>query len=640
MSADFQSRLLVQFCDPTDAYRPDCSEKISNACLHFLRTALGGNCPPSRAQLILKTDSVALQAFALLLACTLWLPLTILGVVLCLNSQTHAQTYATATKAAEHNPVPTTSSPPQQTPAPNATDLFKERLSTTLPSSDLKEVANLSKEELTKRLTEVTQAPSSKTKEYKMNLVLTAAKQFPMRLQVRHMKPDMLNLLDALEGLLCALPPEELAEIFPHIPPFHQKQREVWLSSDRALAMARILLTQCKPKADAALWNTWKQLWDEFGDRWSDCADKANDTQEKMKSDALQIIGNDSAMLATYVDTISYSARYEKRYISAKTIDGMNVDQLQALIKGYKDASGSKLLQLVNAITCHSHQSKLSFEEICNRAALVSLALGCDPLEWVAAFTDLDDARNAFEPLTYLVVSAVNQAFNNPESAREESVKLLARALDVYINAREAPIQGITAQADVFKELAQRASIDPQYRFSLLVDGFNKAFESAILRRSSSTPGPIPECFQKAALSIMQEFLSKEHTQEDYYHVFTAIFSLKIFENTQECLQFFQKLLPNLKFSPAFTPLLDVCLTMATKGQEDNNTPLDLLKSAYETTSFPGAFDQLVNDRRQHLETLVTTALTKNGSALLPPIIQLVLDYYISLPPTTARIGK
>src|SRR5258708_3905984 len=84
-------------------HQPDCLEIVSNACLYPIRAAMGMDCrliayvTTDRIALDKKIHSTALRALAGLIALTIWLPFTILGIIFWNCSKTHSETY-TATK--------------------------------------------------------------------------------------------------------------------------------------------------------------------------------------------------------------------------------------------------------------------------------------------------------------------------------------------------------------------------------------------------------------------------------------------------------------------------------------------------------------------------------------------------------------
>lgn len=92
MEPTLPCRFLVQFSNPKMTTQADCSEKLSDKCLYFLRTAFGATAKVSNG-LISKTQSVALRFFAALLALTIGIPLLLIGAVLWTCSGSHAAKY-------------------------------------------------------------------------------------------------------------------------------------------------------------------------------------------------------------------------------------------------------------------------------------------------------------------------------------------------------------------------------------------------------------------------------------------------------------------------------------------------------------------------------------------------------------------
>lgn len=101
MQAGLPDKVNVQFIDPLNEKRTDWQERGANFCLYFLRAGGGKECQipangAKRLELAQKTDNLALQALAGLMAYTLWLPLTLIGLVLLYASDSYSAAYAKA----------------------------------------------------------------------------------------------------------------------------------------------------------------------------------------------------------------------------------------------------------------------------------------------------------------------------------------------------------------------------------------------------------------------------------------------------------------------------------------------------------------------------------------------------------------
>lgn len=101
MQAYLPDAVNVQFIDPPNETRTDWKERGANFCLYFLRAGGGKECTtPSqdavKLVLVEKTDNIGLQALAGLMAYTLWLPLTLIGLALLYASESHSDAYARA----------------------------------------------------------------------------------------------------------------------------------------------------------------------------------------------------------------------------------------------------------------------------------------------------------------------------------------------------------------------------------------------------------------------------------------------------------------------------------------------------------------------------------------------------------------
>lgn len=99
---DLPHPLLVEF----DSNRvADWQERGSDVCLYFVRAAFGSMCD-ERMRLSEYTNSVALKALAGLMAFTLWLPITFIGILLHYCSKTHEVAYLFAKSQGEQKPQP------------------------------------------------------------------------------------------------------------------------------------------------------------------------------------------------------------------------------------------------------------------------------------------------------------------------------------------------------------------------------------------------------------------------------------------------------------------------------------------------------------------------------------------------------
>lgn len=98
MIVNMPNRMLVECELAENAPAADWPEKASNICLSFLRTALGSTYRLEQIEgtltpVITRTHSAAFRALAGLMAFTLWLPLTLIGMVVWACSRSHAQAF-------------------------------------------------------------------------------------------------------------------------------------------------------------------------------------------------------------------------------------------------------------------------------------------------------------------------------------------------------------------------------------------------------------------------------------------------------------------------------------------------------------------------------------------------------------------
>lgn len=148
MQTHLPCRTLVTFDHTGFNTHPDCTEISSNLGLYLLRSACGvtlhKSTNPNLTVIIQSTDSVALRIFAGLLALTLFLPFTLIGLALECLSKSHSETYRMVQnlqlppKPTQTAPVPSPTASPADKPSeqkePTTTEQRSE-LITNPPSS-------------------------------------------------------------------------------------------------------------------------------------------------------------------------------------------------------------------------------------------------------------------------------------------------------------------------------------------------------------------------------------------------------------------------------------------------------------------------------------------------------------------------
>lgn len=118
MQPDLPCRILIQSENAGITYSADCGERFSNHCLYLLRAAFGvkvlHQSNDQLPQITRLTNSMALRIFAALLAVTICLPLTLIGIACALLSKTHDE-FSRSVRLLPAKPVATVNAP---APAP------------------------------------------------------------------------------------------------------------------------------------------------------------------------------------------------------------------------------------------------------------------------------------------------------------------------------------------------------------------------------------------------------------------------------------------------------------------------------------------------------------------------------------------
>lgn len=310
MKPELSSSLLVQF-DRANSGHADLSEVASDVCLYFVRVALGKVCilprkRDDRFQVVEHTNSVALKALAGLMAFTLWLPITFIGIILHYTSQSHEGAYRSAQKCLEQygkrpllhttpssNPA---SMPPaiaqssklavssQRTSATAAapiqssaeTKLAREQLEKCLKAyaghiDQKKQLEEMSKlfsissipvlESFMEDLNAHPEKYSAEVQEVLLEAALAKAAGVSNSETTRGGKLEDLILRRYIK-----MNNEEHARYLPLLEKFklstlkHDTFRRFQITADNSRAIGDLVMKKIKPKAQD-LWSTWRNLW-------------------------------------------------------------------------------------------------------------------------------------------------------------------------------------------------------------------------------------------------------------------------------------------------------------------------------------------------------------------------------------------
>lgn len=122
MQPELSRPLLIEF-DKASHPLADWQETGSDFCLYYLREAFGSICVlpqagEEKSRVVEYTDSVAFRALAGLVAFTLWLPITFIGIILNYCSKSHETAYLLYQNSVAEKQVSSTPTPAATPPTP------------------------------------------------------------------------------------------------------------------------------------------------------------------------------------------------------------------------------------------------------------------------------------------------------------------------------------------------------------------------------------------------------------------------------------------------------------------------------------------------------------------------------------------
>lgn len=438
MQTNLPHRLLTQFADPTD-----WQERASNKCLYFLRVAVGSTYvvqTKESTKATEKTYTAAFRAFAGLVAFVLWLPMTLIGIALCLSSQTHSEAYQVAQTAlskvpspepehtqTEDPPSPRAAEPPVFSPkralADRVTTPHPGTIAKLLDEEAAKHVASLSREELLSAFAKVVEAPQSHALPYKKQLV---------KANLEGCKRNDKQLLAHLTTIFSKISDGELVEYLPFL---------VGWDSWKELSAEWKKQCTAQKELHSLLQKTFEVL--------------ATDSPEKLAEHYLAIKSDENA-LRLFILLISFP-------------------QLGALTKGIHKTHKADHAIFFD-LACTLARNPLTLNDATDCIAFIPRALEQQPCAWIKQF---HTHESYFLPLCYIVLFEAASAIN------KKNLKVLADAIDLFLQARGGAKPAIKKQVpNVIEELVRLSVTDDPQNFALLIKAIETNAHNSEARRA------------------------------------------------------------------------------------------------------------------------------------------------------------
>lgn len=519
MRPELPQTLLVEFARTSDGPPADWKEIGSDFCLYFVRAAFGNRCVlpktnEGKCQLIEHTHSVALRALAGLMAFTLWLPITFIGVILHYCSKSHDIAYVYAQNCGKQYaeklamPKPPVSTPSSIVPEPPKTAIATEQSAAANSSSKKAEptFSKMSIKELELFLDDLNRNLGKCSREVQTTLLAACLAKAAEHANSVYSEVEILERTIAKRFSLMS--DEEYAHYLPLLEKHIGSGRFTYLFTqlnalplERRRAIGELVMKKIKPESNDC-WLLWTELWKSWrttitneldgkrstisktryrlGNRSSpaskkalDDAEKASDSQVKlMLQDAVKVIGNDASLLTQLYQTIKCK----------ELIQVLSTPQLALVTRGlqvsYNKAYDQStlaphekerfFLQFILAII--EAVPTGSIQEVIERAAIVATALGKHPLTWI---TQLIKQGELPVVMDYFLLHEVQRVLINADNLeRSQQVQAISTALRTWLEYVKTG-----ERYEVLQSLAKLcAAGEPDY-FSLILDGFALGYQ-------------------------------------------------------------------------------------------------------------------------------------------------------------------
>lgn len=472
MQSSLPPQILLRFPESSWHHAPDCKEQSSNFCLYPLRTAFGASCfhfVSLHEVYFLKITSVASRAFHGFVAFTLWLPLTLLGIVLCLCSKSHSAVYNSAKKIFQ----------------------FPE-----------------TKEDLGKYLTDISAKPSNFSISQKRD-VIKACMEKCANIYFTHtfhdensylkMYPIEMKMIKDLIAIFKAVPDDELALYFPHYLKLISKpdgetfkelfQVKTWLPPKRYVPVA--LATAIKIKEQQLdSWESWTYLLNKLDnhldydlDKFIEFFETGNCDLESQNVTKKSVNQDYRAMFQRLPRNLGLSPELlAKCYLATpfafRIMPAMTIPQIAALTTELKKSFSPDALPFFNLVMglTYPELPLLPTDEMIERIQTVPRILNqSDPIQWIRKYkedTDNDEIQSVMDTaLSYLLLSKVKPAFLGTVDY-DHGISLLDSTASAYIDFHDNAVR-----EDFSTKLVTLAAPNYLRSFSLVHDCFMKFYQ-------------------------------------------------------------------------------------------------------------------------------------------------------------------
>lgn len=649
-------RLLVDFVNTPAVFVPgtvrtkDWGQAISDFCLRPLRTALDKEyrlhpIRTDRVEFVDKTNSKALKVLAGFVAFTLWLPLTLIGIVVCLNSKMQEGDYALAKM-----------------------DRFQPKILPSIPQ-DANPLTN--NELLAAELAKIAADPSKYTQEHKKQMITAGFTQSQIPYQniywpitQGHLKkcyPTEMEMQKYLQTIFSKISDEELIEYLSELN--EKPNRSVndldqkldnavqadWWPLDRYMSLAKTMITHMQGQKNGTYWTSWEHLrsrWQEMALLRShaviDSAESmnANDAAmeqfrhregEKFNKATAEAIGNNTDLLFAF---------YRRGLYAMPTLSDEQLTILVKELNKSEPATRSDYYHLARQLML---QGNKTMREASPRIALIPLALGEDPLKWILNIPRPSE-REWSQILGAIFMYKAAEIFKQPNQERDIKAQALASLMAHYLFIHQ-PERTQQDLSDIYKELCRLSLNDNEKTFLLVFDALAKCLQKHLGLF-------VPEEYTKAALACLGQMLSLPGAKEKAGMIYEAVMPLCAISQTRHYIQrpppptkdnLLQRDYTLDEFDAAVHAAMTGCFPFdkdpRLSAQEMVASLADLTTWEKEPLHNPGE-ERLIKKswvdsaklRRDELEKSVRDTL----KGFPAPLVDIVLEYYIALAPLKA----
>lgn len=602
MPVHLPNRFLVQFEYPHQPGLPDWQERGSYVCLYLLRAALGvsysfsaKDCPEPSA-IVFRTNYLALQLFAGLLALTLFLPFTIVGFALYECSHSHTVAYQIAKQALHLQ---------------QKIDTDMKKLVTTYPISRANEKRIIAKH------TEL----FSKMSDEELALHLPAHIESVKAHSVNTEWLDPQRCINIARMLVNRMKRQK-ADFWATWKFLWEKWEQFQKNQDSIVKAHHAGLPGNGPVDPGVMQDVT------HGSR------PANLEKQRMLHDALNVIGADPAQLAACFNMTAHSPLL----IQLLTIKQLTL--LTTELNKSKPSTHAQFLKLAT-IVAHLGMPKCSLYDQIQRVATIPIALNQNPSQWIQQFPHSIDSTKV---RLYYVLHDIAQIFRTSsrrsfhrELHRARQITKLSEAMQLWRKSVTNDLQWVAPPLNMAASIAKLSMRRYDSHAPMIAESLWKVCQAVPSVGDEAENRVYHRYMHYAGREILHSILGMPQADLKAQTAFEAFLPFSTdCERSEFCKDPFiclKSILPLIKTKEVLRGALDAAIRVPVKLDNEENPFIKQIMQGLETSTL-GVKMSLAEGRElfQQRRNLIETPVKEVLDPVLPTVlVQMILSYFLSV---------